>query len=523
MDKKYLIGVDIGTSNVKAIFLNARTGRIVTRQSAEISFAKAENPDWLEQNAADWWTLTGRILKQGFQEGQIDPAEVAGISFGGWTVMALMVDDRGEPLHQPVHYNDMRHLDEVEELKEKIGAICVARNGNMIGMYNGTAKQLWWKNHRPDLYRRARYFVTEVSWINWKLTGVWSWNRTEAGFFSPYNTYTRQWDQEILDRVGFPASLFPPLYDSWEKVGTVTEAAARETGLAAGTPVFAGADDAAPVAITTGSIENGQCYLSIGSAGNICANTAGVVSHPTCIFYPHCVPGLNLVCTVLSSMGASYGWMRTVFAQAETELARVSGDDPYVIMNQEAAQSRPGAGGVIFLPYLEGDYTPNHDANARGVFLGMGIGTTRGDMLRAVLEGTAMAVWSNIQLIESLGGARLMEIIATGGPTRSRLWMQIMADVTGCSISLPEESEGAPFGNAIIAGVGAGVFRDFAEAVDRMVKIRRSVFVPNAANRELYRDIYVVYAGLYDQFSGTFESLARIRAKDAGSVKEVLL
>lgn len=512
MIKKYLIGVDIGTSTVKAVFLDAHSGKIVATQTEEIAFAKAENPDWLEQDAADWWLIVRRILKHGLLSGQIDPAAVAGISFGGWTVMALMVDARGEPLHHPVHYSDMRHLDEVEELRQKIGDICVARNGNLIGMYNGTAKQLWWKNKRPDLYCRVRHFVTEVSWINWKLTGVWGWNRSEAGFFSQYNTHAREWDLEILDKVGFPSSFFPRLYDAWEQIGTVTEEAAGETGLAAGTPVFAGADDAAPVAITTGSIENGQCFLSIGSAGNICANTASVVSHPTCIFYPHCVPALNLVCTVISSLGASYKWMRSIMIGNGGHSESLSGDELYENMNREAQTSRPGAGGVIFLPYLEGDYTPHNDVQARGVFIGMDINTTRGDLLRAVMEGTAMAVLSNLELIEILGKIALKEIIVTGGPTKSQLWMQIIADITDCTVSLPEESEGAAFGNAIIAGVGAGLFADFNDAVTRMVRIERHVYTPNPVNRKLYDAMYGVFSGLYATLAGTYASMAEIRS-----------
>jgi xylulokinase len=301
------------------------------------------------------------------------------------------------------------------------------------------------------------------------------------------------------------------LYDAWEQIGTVTVEAAGETGLAAGTPVFAGADDATPVAITTGSIKNGQCFLSIGSAGNICANTVGVVSHPTCIFYPHCVPQLNLVCTVISSMGASYKWMRSILFGDGGHSESLSGDERYERMNREAQTSRPGAGGIIFLPYLEGDYTPHNDVQARGVFIGMDINTTQGDMLRAVMEGTAMAVLSNLQLIEKLGEVALTEIIVTGGPTKSNLWMQTIADITACSISLPEESEGAPFGNAIIAGVGAGLFASFDDAVTKMVHIDRHVYTPNPANRKMYDAMYGVFSSLYANLAATYASMAEIK------------
>ena len=512
MAKNILIGVDIGSTTVKAVFINADTNKIVTTQTEEIVFVKAEDPEWIEQDANDWWEYSKKLLNRGLEAGKIDPKDVAGVCFGGWTVMSFMVDEEGKPLCHAVHYGDMRHMDEVTELEEKIGKICVEKNGNYMGMYNGTAKQLWWKNKRPEIYKKAKYFLTEVTWINWKLTGNWAWNRTEAGFYSQYNTHTKQWDKEILEKVGFPESMFPPLYDAWEKVGEVTAEASKETGLAEGTPVFAGTDDASPVAITTGSTKDGQCYLSIGSGGNIVANSAAIISHPTCILYPHCIPGLNMIVTVLSSTGVSYKWMRNNFAQAEIAVSQLTGDDPYVYLDKEASLSKPGSGGIIFLPYMEGDYTPNNDVNARAAFIGIGSYNTKNDMLRAVLEGAAMSVLSNIKLIEGLGG-KLNEIIITGGPTKSKVWLQIISDVTGCPISLPEELEGAPFGNAIVAGVGCKIYKDYDEAVKKMVSIKRNVFVPDKKNHELYKEIYPIYEGLYAKLSDTYAKIAEIRAK----------
>jgi xylulokinase len=271
-------------------------------------------------------------------------------------------------------------------------------------------------------------------------------------------------------------------------------------------------DDASPVAITTGAVKEGQCFLSVGSGANVVVNTAGVVSHPTTIAYPHCIPGLNMLIAVLSSTGLSYKWMRDVFSDTEAAVARFTGDDPYDYMNCEAELSPPGANGVVFLPYLDGDYTPNNDANARGCFLGMGTRTTKGDMLRAVLEGVGLSILSSIMLIRELGG-RLDEILLTGGIARSRLWLQIISDITGCSISLPEETEGAPFGSAIVAGLGTGVFASYDEAISKMVRINRNAVTPNLAAADLYRDLFDVYRGLYPKLADAYGKLAGIREK----------
>ena len=511
MDKRYLIGIDIGTTMMKAVFLDAVEGRLVTTQTAEIFPVKAENPEWIEYDAEQWWKLIGDLLKKGWTAG-VDPSQVAGICFGGWTVMAFLVDAQGKPLCNPVHYNDMRHLAEVAELEASIGNLCLERNGNYLGMYSGIAKQYWWKKNRTRVYDKAACFSTEVSWINFKLTGVWGWNRTEAGFYGQYNAGTGQWDDEILEKAGLRRDMFPKLYDAWEVMGHVTEQAALETGLAQGTPVLGGVDDAAPVAIATGAVREGQCYLSVGSGANVVVNAAGVISHPTTITYPHCIPGLHMLIAVLSSTGLSYKWMRNNFAQVEEALAKTTGEDPYDYMNQAAAQSPPGASGVVFLPYLDGDYTPNNDPDARGCFIGMGTRTTKNDMLRAVMEGVGFSILASILLIRELGG-KLDEIILTGGVAKSRLWLQIIADISGCGISLPEETEGAPFGSAILAGLGTGVFASHDDAISRMVRISRDVVKPNLANGKLYRELFAVYQSLYPRLADVYGNLAQIRRK----------
>jgi len=511
MDKRYLIGFDIGTTMMKAVFLDAVDGRVVTTQTEEIYPIKAENPDWIEYDAEHWWDYIKCILKKGWAAG-VDPSQVAGICFGGWTVMAFLVAADGRPLCNPVHYNDMRHMTEVAELDAAVGRLCLERNGNYIGMYSGIAKQYWWMKHRPQVYGKAAYFSTEVSWVNFRLTGVWGWNRTEAGFYGQYHAGTGQWDDEIIEKAGFRRDMFPRLYDAWEVVGRVTEQASAETGLACGTPVMGGADDAAPVAIATGSVREGQCYLSVGSGANVVVNAAGVISHPTTITYPHCIPGLHMLIAVLSSTGLSYKWMRNNFAQVEEALARNTGEDPYNYMNQVAALSPPGANGVVFLPYLDGDYTPNNDPNARGCFIGMGTRTTKPDMLRAVMEGVGFSILGSILLIRELGG-KLDEIILTGGIAKSGLWLQIIADISGCGISLPEETEGAPFGSAIIAGLGAGVFSSYDEAIERMVRINRSVVTPNLAVSDLYQELFGVYQSLYPKLADVYGRLAQIRQK----------
>ena len=511
MEKRYLIGIDLGTTTVKAVFLDARENRIVTTQTEEIFPVKTEDPDAIEYDPKQWWEYIQRILKRGFEAG-VDPNQVAGVCVCGFTVMALLAKSDGTPVTNVIHYNDMRHIGLVDEIGGMIGDIAPEKNCNHIGMYGCIPKLYWWKKNRPEIFGSADVISSEVTWANFKFTGRWAFSRTQAGFYNVYNVKTREWDDEMIEKVRFARTLFPKLVDAVEIVGYVTGQASAETGLAEGTPVFGGADDASPVAITSGVISAGQGYVSAGSGGNVVTNATKPVCHDTIICFPHCIPGLTIVQTVMTTTGLSYKWLRNTFGQAETALSELTGEDAYTYLNAQAAVSKPGARGVIFLPYLDGDFTPNNDADARGVFIGMDTATTKNDMIRAVLEGVAFCILDNIMLIRELGG-EIDDVVITGGVAKSSLWLQIIADVTGCPVSLPDETEGAPFGNAIIAGVGSGVYSSFEDAIKRTVEVERHAFLPDASNHALYSDMYSVYKELYPNLKSTFEQMQSVREK----------
>ncbi|MEA4854021.1 MAG: FGGY family carbohydrate kinase [Christensenella sp.] len=512
MRKKYVVGVDLGTTTIKAVFLDTQSNQIVSTQTEEIFPVKMQDAEHIEYNPKEWMEDTKRILARGFETG-IDPHEVAGICFGGWTVMAFLVKADGSPVTNAIHYNDMRHLGLVEEANRYYGDLAVQRNGNYIGMYSGSVKQYWWKINHPGVFGAADYVATEVGYMNYMLTGQWTWNRVQAGFYSQYNAHTREWDDEIIEAMGFDRSMFPRLVDAWEVVGEVTPDGAAWSGLAPGTLVFGGVDDASPVALATGVFEKGQGFISTGSAANIAANTEEPVSHPTIITYPHCIPGLTMAITVMASTGLSYKWMRNTFGQLEAQLAQMTGANTYDYLNEQAKKAKPGAGGVLFLPYLDGDYTPNNDPNARGVFIGMGTDTTKGDMLRASLEGVAFSMLDNMMLIRQLGGG-IDKIVLTGGLAQSPLWLQIIADITGCPVSLPKETEGAPFGSALIAAVGAGLYESFSQAVEKAVKIKHDAFIPDEKNQAIYGELYQVYKSLYPRLQQAFAEIADIKEKN---------
>ena len=513
-NRSIAVGIDLGTSTIKAVFIDTATCEIITTQTEDVHPVKTENPDWVEYDPMDWWKGTLRLLKKGYEAG-VDPSRIAGVAFTGWICMALFSDENGVPVTNAVHYTDMRHMSVLDELETLVGKQCVEKNANYLGMYSGMVKQYWWKKNRPEVFAKARRVHTEASWMIKKLTGIDAWNRPEAGFYSLYDFKTRDWDDEIIDAIGFDRELFPKLYDAWEIVGGVSEEAAELTGLVVGTSVVAGADDGSPVALATGVIEIGQSFMSSASGANLVANTAEPVSHPTIITFTHCIPGLISSQTVMSSTGASNKWVRDALCQAETAVAEITGGETFDYMNQAVKNASPGSGGVIFLPYLSGEFTPHGDSDARGCFIGIGSGTTKADMLRAVLEGVAFAILDNIMLIRDVGG-KLDEIIITGGLTKSDIWMQIIADVTGCALSLTEETEGSPFGGALLAGIGVGLFESYEDAVSKMVRINRNAYLPTPENTKLYANIFKVYQSLYPALKDVFTNLGTLRGQYFG-------
>lgn len=510
MDKRYVVGVDVGTSTVKAVFVDTKENKIATTQLTEVFPVKCEKKEYIEYDAADWQRCVREVLERGFAAAGINPEEVAGVCFDDPAVMAFLVKEDGTPVYNPVHYNDMRHLETMDQLEALVGELCVERNANYITMYNGLAKQYWWKEKQPELYARTDYFTTATSWIAHQLTGKWVMNMQTAGFYGQYNAHTRRWDEEIMAKAGLDPRKFPPLVEGCSLVGCVTARAAGEWGLAEGTKVFAGLDDATPVALTCGAINEGDCYISAGSGANVAIISEKVMSHPTAMSYPHCVPGYNMAIAVLTCTGLSYKWVRNALGAFECAQAALTGEDAYDILNREAASAPAGSNGVIFLPYLDGDFTPNNDPNARGCFIGLNTTTTKGDMVRAVLEGVAFTFVSSLKMIRELGGDPKSLAIA-GGVARSPLWLQIIADATGMPISLPAETEGGPLGSALVAGVGCGLFKDFRDAVDRVVVIERDKYVPDPETSKRYAELFAIYDRLYGQLKPTFGALAEYR------------
>jgi xylulokinase len=293
-----------------------------------------------------------------------------------------------------------------------------------------------------------------------------------------------------------------------EILGEVTQKASAFTGLLPGTPVMTGTVDGSAAALEAGVVEEGIVAEMTGtSTVLLMPDTSGIIE-PAFIAMQHAIPGLHLLLGALASTGACLKWFRDNLGETELKLSKKKNISAYELLIRQAIVSKPGSGGVLFLPYMMGERSPIWHTNARGVFFGLSLSTSRGNMVRAILEGTSFALLHNIEIAKR-SGITISEIRSIGGGTQSEVWNQIKADVLGIPVLIPETSIGAPFGDAILVGMGLGYYKNPQKSLKKMVKMKDR-FTPNPQNHELYKGYFKLYKSIYRNLVHEFDSMAAL-------------
>ncbi len=474
-----LIGVDIGTSSVKAAAFDALTRRVLAR--ADVPHAvHAPRPGWAEQDANDWLAGTYKALSAVTSD--IPASGVRGIGIAGQSWACVPVDAKGVPLARTPIWLDTRASMEAEAINRAGGGNLFPLAGNRAAPGHSGPKALWMKKHAPGVYQSARWMMQSNSFIALRLTGVPSADRSLGYGWACYNMSRGEYDNEMARELGLPLEKLPPLYNSSDVVGRVTADAARVTGLPEGTPVVAGGLDAACGTLGVGVVHAGQTQEQGGQAGGFSACLDSPKAHPALILSAHVVPGLWLLQGGTVGGAGAMRWGQSLFKESYSEL------------DQKAARTAAGAGGVTFLPYLSGERSPLWDPNARGVFFGMTYATDSGTLWRAILEGVACSLHHNLETARAAGVA-IGTLRSTGGSSRSAVTMQIKADITGKTMEVALSEDATSLGAAILAGVGTGVYGDFSEASAGARLSER--YEPNPDNRTIYARGYQRYLALY--------------------------
>jgi xylulokinase len=499
------LGVDIGTTNVKACILDTQAHRVVAFASAEHPLFHPR-PGWAEQDPDNYWEAVVRCIRGCLDQGPDFADRVAGVALSGLVGVTLPVDAAGRPLRRAMIWMDGRSEPQCADLRERVGEERINFvNGNRIAPWFIEPKALWLKQHEPELFGETHKFLSPAGYCTLRLTGEFTINTGDAGLFYPYEYQRERWDFDLAAAIGVPAEKYPDIYQSPVPVGEVTQAAAEATGLRAGTVVVAGGTDISSAALGVGVTQAGQAYYSMGTGSNlgIMIPTEQRVEEYRILKWPHVLPGLTMFDAPMAFTGASLKWFRDKFADPEVVLAERMGQNVFDLVTAQAQRISAGADGLLYLPYLGNSLSPRWNTTASGVFFGVQPFTTRAHFIRALIEGVAFDLYSNVRIAEA-AGVEFDELILNGGPTKSAVWNQITADVTNKRLVLPDIEEGAPLGDAFLAAAGAGIYADPTEPAAQMVKLKGAV-EPDPDRHAMYREFFELWSSLYERLDGAME------------------
>lgn len=507
----YLLGLDLGTSGVKALLLpvteepEARTHAA----TAELTLS-TPYPGWSEQNPTDWWHAVTQAIRAVLKTSGVEPSQIAGLATSGQMHGATLLDGAGEVVRPCILWNDQRSAPECAEITEQIGLDRLLKWVGNPALAGFTApKLLWVRRHEPEAWSRTRTVLLPKDYINCRLTGNCATEMSDASGTLLFDVALRCWSGPMLESLGLSPDLLPSVHLSTDQVGQVNAQAARDTGLRQGTPVMAGAADNACAAVGMGVVRPGEIMASLGTSGTVLAPTARPEGDPAGRLHTFChaVADTWYVMGVVLSAGGSLRWFRDTLAQPEREIAAREGRDPYQVMLEACDAVPAGSEGLVFLPYLTGERTPHGDPHARGVFFGLSLRHTRAHLTRSVIEGVAYALSDCTDLMRQLG-LDINLVRATGGGARSALWMQILADVLEARVATSLTDTGPSLGAAILAGVGTGVYPSVLAATEILVTMRSAVEPDTQVG--LYRGYRTLYQRLYPALKEHFGALASL-------------
>lgn len=491
----HVLGIDVGTGGTRAVIVDAN-GRIVASATEEHAPFASPQIGWAEQNPEDWWRACGIAVRKARAVASLQADQIACVGFSGQMHGAVMLDESDQVVRPALIWCDVRTEKQCRDLTQKIGAENLIRLTCNPALPNFTlTKFLWVREHEPQNWNRVRSVMLPKDYVRFRLTGERAIDMADASGTLLLDVANRRWSQEVMQAAEIKESLLPRLFESPEVCGKISVAGAAATGLLAGTPVVAGAGDQAAGAVGMGIVTAGAVSATIGTSGVVFAATdrPSLDSRGRLHTFCHAVPGRWHVMGVTQAAGLSLRWFRDTFG-ART----ISGDDqrdPYDRLTAEAASVPSGSDGLLWAPYLMGERTPHLDPNARAALIGLTASHTRGHLVRAILEGVAFSLRDSFTLFAEMG-VPVRSIRLGGGGARSPLWRQIQADVYGHEAEILEAEEGAAYGAAILAGVGAGAWSSVDAACEKIVKVAQRV-TPQPAAVQRMNENYTAFRRMY--------------------------
>ncbi|REJ75948.1 MAG: xylulokinase [Acidobacteria bacterium] len=483
----YFLGIDVGTSGSRAVIVDGSGSVSGTAAEGHEPF-RSPRGGWAEQDPDDWWRASSLAIQRAIKDAGVDPDAIGSVSFSGQMHGAVLLGGDGRPLAPSIIWCDNRAVEECRELTENVGAKRLIQLVSNPALPNFTLpKLLWARKHWPEVWEGVRTVTLPKDYVRTRLSGDRSLDLADGSGTLMLDVVQRSWSQEILEDAEIERSLLPDLVESPEITGEVSRSASRETGLRQGTPVVAGAGDNAAAAIGMGIVRPGDVSVTVGTSGVVFAATEAPKTDPLGRIHTlcHAIPKTWQVTGVTQAAGLSFQWFRDTLASGRS----------YGDLTAEASMIPPGAEGLLWAPYLMGERTPHIDPNARASLIGLSTRHTRGHIVRAILEGVAFSLRDCIEIFREVG-IPIERIRLGGGGARSALWRQIQADIYGHQVEIVEADEGAAFGAAILAGVGAGHWSSVPEACERSIRVAEQID-PDKENSSLLGERYEQFRKIY--------------------------
>lgn len=485
------IGIDLGTSAVKLLLMD-QGGTIHKIVSKEYPLY-FPHPGWSEQNPQDWFEKTMEGMKE--LTAECDRTQIAGIGFGGQMHGLVVLDEMDQVIRPAILWNDGRTAKETEHLNEVIGKEALSKYTANIAFAGFTApKLLWMKANEPENFSRISKIMLPKDYLAYMLTGIHCTDYSDASGMLLLDVEHKCWSREMMDICGVKEEQLPQLFESYEVVGLLKKEIADRLGLTEAVRVVAGAGDNAAAAVGTGTVGEGKCNISLGTSGTIFISSKkfGVDEHNALHSFAHADGSFHLMGCMLSAASCNKWWAEEILGTKD-------------FAAEQAPIQKLGENHVFFLPYLMGERSPHNDPDARGVFFGMSMDTSRADMTQAVLEGVAFALRDSLEVAKSLG-IKIERTKICGGGAKSPLWKQIIANVMNIKVDVLEVEEGPSLGGAMLAAVGCGVYPDVETAGKKLAKVVDTV-EPTPELAAKYEERYQKFKELYPAMKPLFKNL----------------
>ena len=484
----YFAGIDLGTSSVKC-FIADQTGQKISAHHVDYDVAVPQQ-GYAEQDPLTWWSATRSAISGALKKGNLSGEKIKAVGLSGQMHGTVLLGRKGNVLRPAILHCDGRAQVEVGQLSEWLGDSLFQSLYNPLFSGSQPPSVFWVKKHEPQLFEKITCILLPKDYIRYCLTGEIGTEITDASASLFYDIRHGEWSRQLLQLLGLSQHQFPQVSLPYDQAGVISQTAAAQTGLAAGTPVVFGAGDQAAQLLGNGVLNPGTATSNIGTSGQICTPSFGPVWNPkgNTNTFAHADKGMFYVMGAMLSAGLSLKWFT----------GQVLRDTNYRELDEQAAKLPVSAKGPVFLPYLCGERTPHLDASAKGVFFGLGLEHSYLHMYRAVMEGVVFALMDSMEILEALH-LPIHTVVASGGGANSKLWLQIQADILGHEIRTTSSSEQAALGAVILAATGSGFYADLSQACEQMVHPGTAYALPDPERVCIYQELYQTYRALYPE------------------------